>query len=298
MCSLCIAETARPSRVERIFRITASGAAAAVVIALLAGLAGVDSRADTAADTTMEITPPKKPVPATYRDIVRERSAELSAFLETTNFRRRADLPALDVTLPVEPVSDEGTAEMQTMMDALGVADAEVAVAISQAKDQTATELLIADPGGAADLATIDRIKVTNKSLQWRCLAEALYFEARGESLPGQVAVAEVILNRVDSKSYPDTVCKVIRQGQTRKNACQFSYNCDGLSNRIREKAAFERAGKVAWVMLAGRPRILTGKATHYHSTAVSPKWAKKLVQTARIGDHVFYRKPVRVSQR
>ena len=125
---------------------------------------------------------------------------------------------------------------------------------------------------------------------QWACLAEAIYFEARGESLKGQIAVAEVILNRVASPKFPDTVCKVINQGTGRKYACQFTYTCDGLPEHINEPAAYERSGKVARMMLDGAPRKLSGGALFYHTTAVKPRWARKFERTARLGVHLFYR--------
>lgn len=124
---------------------------------------------------------------------------------------------------------------------------------------------------------------------QWQCLAEALYFEARSESLEGQRAVAEVILNRVDSRKFPNTVCEVITQGAHRRNACQFSYNCDGRPERITEPRAFERAKKIALDMVGDRERTLTDGATHYHTSAVNPRWARKLTRTAKIGTHIFY---------
>ncbi|MBK0400619.1 cell wall hydrolase [Limibaculum sp. M0105] len=177
--------------------------------------------------------------------------------------------------------------------------DAATAALIEGAHDRTLTELLIADPGGTIDLSAMDRVSVETNDPEWRCLTEALYFEARGESPIGQIAVAEVILNRVDSARYPDSVCGVIRQGTSRAGkGCQFSYNCDGKKEVIANRPVYEALGKIAWVMLQGRPRTLTGKATHYHTTAVRPKWAKRLVRTARIGEHIFYRGPVEVSQR
>ncbi len=147
-------------------------------------------------------------------------------------------------------------------------------------------------------LSEIRGVRVGKRSKQWRCLTEALYFEARGENLVGQVAVAEVILNRVDSKSYPNSVCGVIQQGQYKRNACQFSFICDGKVEHIGDRSAFEELGKVAWVMLQGKPRILTGKATHYHAASVLPRWAKRLVRTARIGNHIFYRQEPQLSER
>ncbi len=127
---------------------------------------------------------------------------------------------------------------------------------------------------------------------QWRCLATALYFEARGEVVAGQFAVAEVILNRVDSPLYPNTICGVVYQGVRNRGGCQFSFACDGNPETIREREAFALAGRIADVMKQGGPRVLTGGATHFHTTAVNPRWARTFPRTARIGAHLFYRQP------
>ena len=126
----------------------------------------------------------------------------------------------------------------------------------------------------------------------WECLSEALYFEARGESVKGQFAVAEVILNRVSSPAFPDTVCGVVNQGTGKKYQCQFTYTCDGHAEEIHEPEAFARVGKIARLMLDGVPRSLTEGATHYHTTAVNPRWARKFPRTAQIGVHFFYKMP------
>lgn len=132
---------------------------------------------------------------------------------------------------------------------------------------------------------------------QWACLSEALYFEARGEDVRGQFAVAEVILNRVASSDYPDTVCGVIRQGTGRKYQCQFSYTCDGKAETIAEPEAFERVSKVARAIMDGQGGDLLDGATHYHTSSVSPTWADAFVRTARIGVHVFYRPEYETAQ-
>lgn len=133
---------------------------------------------------------------------------------------------------------------------------------------------------------------------EWECLTEALYFEARGETVKGQFAVAEVILNRVASPAYPDSVCGVIRQGTGQRYQCQFTYTCDGHAEVVREPAAYDRLGKIARVMIDGAPRALTGGATHYHTVAVNPRWASRFPRTATIGVHHFYRQPgARVAQ-
>ncbi len=131
---------------------------------------------------------------------------------------------------------------------------------------------------------------VAKGSAEWRCLATALYFEARGETVKGQFAVAEVILNRVDSPAYPKSICGVVNQASS--GGCQFSFTCDGRSDVIREQAAFAQAGKIASAMLAGAPRVLTQGATHFHTTNVRPGWAHRLPRTAAIGTHLFYRQP------
>ena len=131
----------------------------------------------------------------------------------------------------------------------------------------------------------------------WQCLTEALYFEARGESIKGQFAVAEVILNRVDSGSFPNSVCGVINQGTGRKYQCQFTYTCDGHDEVIHNKKVFTRLGKIAHLMLEGSDRPLTQGATHYHTKAVNPRWAKTFPRTATIGVHHFYKMPTKVSR-
>jgi spore germination cell wall hydrolase CwlJ-like protein len=125
---------------------------------------------------------------------------------------------------------------------------------------------------------------------EWQCLTEALYFEARGESLQGQVAVAEVILNRVDSPLYPRTICKVVKQRGG--GGCQFSYVCDGRTDRMRDKTAADLAGRISRAMLDGAPRLLTEGATHFHTRGVKPGWSKRFAHTTTIGAHSFYRQP------
>ena len=128
---------------------------------------------------------------------------------------------------------------------------------------------------------------------QWACLAEAIYFEARGEPVEGQFAVAEVILNRVDSPKFPNSICKVVRQGTGRKHACQFSYNCDGKLEYIANGSVYDQAKRVARVSMDRKTRPLTKGATFYHATFVSPSWARSFQHVATIGVHKFY-KPVR----
>jgi len=127
---------------------------------------------------------------------------------------------------------------------------------------------------------------------QW-CMATGIYFEARGESYRGQVAVAQVIMNRVDHPNYPDTICGVVYQNQHRRNACQFSFACDGKTNvnRTSEVAAWDRAQSITQEVL-NKEIYLTevADATHYHATYVRPAWARNMDKLAQVGLHVFYK--------
>ena len=130
-------------------------------------------------------------------------------------------------------------------------------------------------------LAATPAASISTRDLQ--CLSEALYFEARGESVKGQRAVAEVIMNRVDHPAFPKSVCSVVNQRG------QFSYK--GGSLRMRDRAAANRALRIAEEVLAGAPRSLTNGATYFHTTGVRPSWSKRFTRTTRIGSHIFYRR-------
>ncbi|MBR2573751.1 MAG: cell wall hydrolase [Loktanella sp.] len=151
-------------------------------------------------------------------------------------------------------------------------------------------------PAVIYDTAFLDSLPPASGDAQWECLAEALYFEARGESVRGQFAVGEVILNRVESAAYPQSLCGVVKQGTGRKYACQFSYNCDGNPKVVHEQDAWDRVGKIAAILLEGASRDLTGGATHFHTRAVNPSWSRSYTRTTEIGAHLFYRAPVRTA--
>lgn len=140
------------------------------------------------------------------------------------------------------------------------------------------------------DMSVLDRRPRARGNRQWRCMTEALYFEARGETPEGQYAVAEVILNRVDSANYPNSICEVVNQGTGRRNACQFTYTCDGIPDRVTDDRSWHRLGHIARIMIDGAPRDLTRGATHYHADWVNPHWARVYPRTAQYGQHIFYR--------
>ena len=124
-----------------------------------------------------------------------------------------------------------------------------------------------------------------------RCLTNAVYFEARGESERGQMAVAQVVLNRAFSGYYPDNVCGVVYQNAHRHLACQFTFACDNVRDVVTEPEAWEVAKRIARDSLDGKiwlPEI--GKATHYHATYVSPWWVRTMKKHKTLGIHIFYR--------
>jgi len=135
------------------------------------------------------------------------------------------------------------------------------------------------------------------------CLAQNIYFESRGSSYADQVAVADVVLNRVEDTRYPNTICKVVHQGKYMRswkdqnvlvpvrNQCQFSWWCDGRSDYPRNKDAWVRAQTIAYSMIYhGTHRGLTEGATHYHADYVKPNWIDDMQLVGTIGEHIFYR--------
>lgn len=137
------------------------------------------------------------------------------------------------------------------------------------------------------------------------CLALAIYHEARGEPLEGQIAVAMTVLNRVASKAYPDTICGVVFQNMRRRNACQFTFACNGRALVPGEEKAFARSVALARIILkrAAAPEAFANDyflntmrkyahVTHYHRVDVRPSWSGRLVRVAKVGDHLFLASP------
>lgn len=126
-----------------------------------------------------------------------------------------------------------------------------------------------------------------------KCLSENIYFEASNQSLAGKMAVGHVVLNRVNSPSYPKTVCGVVKQRSV-NGSCQFSWVCDGKSHAIkRDSEAWKQSKKVAQNLLAVSETVnidITEGATHYHADYVKPAWRKRLIYVARIDNHMFYK--------
>lgn len=132
---------------------------------------------------------------------------------------------------------------------------------------------------------------------QAHCLAQNIYFEARGSTFADRVAVADVVLNRVNDNRYPNTICDVVYQGMKDESGnmirhkCQFSWYCDGRSDVAQDEDLWQESMLIAWNMIRhDRYRGISEGATHYHATYVNPQWARDLQQVGRIGAHVFYR--------
>lgn len=121
------------------------------------------------------------------------------------------------------------------------------------------------------------------------CLAQAVYYEARGEGEDGMRAVAQVILNRVRHPAFPKTICGVVYQGAMQQTGCQFSFACDGALARPVEDWAWRRAKSVAQAALSGYVMKAVGSATHFHTLAVDPRWSANMVKIATVGGHTFY---------
>lgn len=122
------------------------------------------------------------------------------------------------------------------------------------------------------------------------CLATAIYFEARGEPDIGQIAVAQVVTNRVRSGYYPDSVCGVVYQNKHWRNRCQFSFACDRTPDRVRDKNSWEKAMTFARDVMSGKAFLKTvNDSTHYHADYVHPRWVRGMVKRDKIGRHIFY---------
>ena len=155
------------------------------------------------------------------------------------------------------------------------------------AAPQTTIASALSAPG-KPDYATL--IDPKDSARQMRCLAEAIYFEARSEPEAGQAGVAQVVLNRVRSGIFPTNVCGVVYQDRNRPFACQFSFACEGKSLRIEEPGAWATATRVAQAVVSGasyNPKL--AEAVNYHANYVYPFWAPTLRRVDRIGAHIFY---------
>jgi len=143
-------------------------------------------------------------------------------------------------------------------------------------------------------LISPDEARAQTQAREHECLAQVMYYEARGEGEAGEKAVAEVVLERKRSRYYPRTICGVVQEGaELPGKHCQFSFACDGSLNRAKDRAAWNRAQALAGEILDGGVK-LRGDTLHaiaYHSADVNPRWADTMLKTTQIGNHIFYRR-------
>jgi spore germination cell wall hydrolase CwlJ-like protein len=180
-----------------------------------------------------------------------------------------APADAIPVEIAAAPVSEQGLAALRARSGGMSV--------IAKQDDDRPSYASLIDP--------------ENLNKEERCLAEAIYFEARSEPEDGQAAVAQVVLNRVRSGLYPTSVCGVVYQNRNRKFACQFSFACEGKSLRVNEPDSWKTAVRIAREVTFGQTyNEEVGAATHYHANYVRPFWAKRLKKMDVIGRHIFYK--------
>lgn len=211
-------------------------------------------------------------------------------------FHPKAETPAPDPGLPVMLASLVNNSKADVLATAYAPAEPDY-------EKVSPFEALLrdADPSGGRFIPPVEQgdhawmatplpASVFSEAEQ-TCLATGIYFEARGEKLRGQAAVAQVILNRVRNPAYPKTICGVVYQNKRMRNACQFSFACDGIPDVILNRFAYRTAKDVAMAVTAGKifiPEI--GSSTHYYADYVSPSWARAMERMKKIGRHIFYR--------
>ena len=181
-----------------------------------------------------------------------------------------------------------------------------VVSAYANAEDKSAIEApfaaLLAKPMGSLAIGKdgkLDHWWVNNpipasarSKSELKCLATAIYFEARGEPMKGELAVAQVVINRLKNPAYPKTVCGVVYQNQEMRDACQFSFACDGIRKRITDMVSWRRAQEIARRVVTQNDwwNVDVGSSTHYHANYVKPRWARTMKKMDRIGHHIFYK--------
>jgi spore germination cell wall hydrolase CwlJ-like protein len=191
----------------------------------------------------------------------------------------RPTAPAAQPHAPAPPVAPPGAPPVDEV--ALKPVSAQTALEINKA-----TPLVKAGPAAAAFAApagsTFDRAE--------QCLTQAIYYEAGNEPTDGKRAVAQVILNRVRSNAFPNSVCGVVYQGSQKQTGCQFTFTCDGALNRVPNPRSWQSAREIAAAALHGYVFAPVGHATHYHANYVVPYWASSMAKVTVIGAHLFYR--------
>ena len=207
---------------------------------------------------------------------------------------------AVAAATPADKVPPDPKAGTDAKATALAYANADAgAKAASKIFDKVMAKKgrgsVVLDPNIDANHAWVNYALPANvrSASEVKCLATAIYFEARGEPERGQIAVAQVVLNRLKNPAYPNTICAVVYQNKNRRNACQFSFACDGRPDRINDRKAWTESKTLATKILNDdRTMFLpdVGAATHYHANYVRPRWARAMTKVDKIGRHIFYK--------
>lgn len=205
--------------------------------------------------------------------------------------QQKSPTPTPAVAKASEPVKPIVTAYAAT--DNLDATKAPFDAVLAKPKPRPAMGILV--PNVDANHAWVNNPlpAVAHKPTEVACLATAIYFEARGEPEKGQLAVAQVVLNRLKNPAYPKTICGVVYQNRWIRNGCQFSFACDGHSHRVDEPAAWKEAQTIATKAVNDESGMFladVGTATHYHAVYVRPYWARSMKKADRIGNHIFYK--------
>jgi spore germination cell wall hydrolase CwlJ-like protein len=207
-----------------------------------------------------------------------------------------AEMPKLEpvapppVTAPAKPGATPAPAEQAKPAQPPKPAEQAKAVELAATELPKTVSVL---PPPKPPLSPAQRLDLQGKDYDKaeKCLAQAVYFEARDQALRGQQAVAQVVLNRVFSPHYPKDICSVVFQNAHRHLSCQFTFACDGKPETIRERGAWARASRIAKQTLNAQvwlPEV--DKATHYHASYVHPRWVRDMKVMVRYGIHTFYR--------
>ena len=247
-------------------------------------------------EAASRLTPAIQNAPATARTGTSPGSAA-----PALNLRAGANLRRLDGSTPHVPRAIAMTSTTPAPFDRrIEVIHAPTLVRLQNEPAQTAAPRSVAPvestssgfiepPAGKPNYSAL--IGANSAEREQKCLAEAIYFEARSEPEAGQAAVAQVVLNRVRSGLYPDSVCGVVYQNRHRYMGCQFSFACEGKSLRITEGEPWRVAVRIAKEVTEGRTfNADVGASTHYHATYVRPRWASRLKKMDKIGTHIFYK--------
>jgi spore germination cell wall hydrolase CwlJ-like protein len=222
------------------------------------------------------VLPPKPKVALTQAEVDRPQNAE-RAEIDPKDTEDTPPKPAAKPVALAYAATDDGTASEAPF-------DAVIAKSGS----------IVLEPNIKATHAWVNNAlpKSAHSRKEKKCLADAIYFEARGEPELGQIAVAQVVLNRLKNPAYPNTICGVVYQNKHRRNRCQFSFACDGIREYISDKASWAEAQALAKRVMEDDKTLYikdVGASTHYHATYVRPRWARHMTKKEKIGRHIFY---------